>query len=167
MAARKTKIYLTHFSDGKFEKFCRIQDKTLESVAEISGVAPRTIQRWLRGETVPQVGSLAGLAKAFGFADADEFHIAYGRFLESLAAEKGRGSLVGEKAVPYQRGLEAMSSEQVREALQPLRAILDLDLSQIRPQKRRDLFLKFRQRILLAGSLLEAEYLDFLGLFEN
>lgn len=167
MVRRTEGVSKTPFSDGKFEQFCRGRGLSVEQVAEKSGISLRTIQRWIRGETMPLAESWTRLAKAFGFVDADQLWLAYGDFLRTVEHSSVFEGMARQTPGAYQVGAEPTLADVVRHALAPLQRLLDLDFSKITPRNRQKLLMDSRAKLMAIGSVLSLEFRDFLRLFEE
>jgi DNA-binding XRE family transcriptional regulator len=158
MPRAKVKSYPTHFSDGKFEQFCAARGRTPEEVAQAADVTWRTVQRWMRGESLPLVETWGKLAAVFGLGEGDDFLLAYAEFLGGSGPPPADEA--AQPSVPY-RQVDALASDAMFHALKPLHAMLDLQLSEFKPKQRQQLLSMSRQQILFLASALESEYRNF------
>lgn len=160
---RKETLSTTSFADGKFERYCRLRGTTVEKVARAARISMRTIQRWIRGETMPLAASWQPLAMAFGFDDVDQFWISYGDFLRATESSE---AFADASAQPrplgaYQAGVDKLVEDQIREALKSLSQAQDLDISGMKSKKRRQLLKNSLTKISMIAALLHAEHQDF------
>jgi transcriptional regulator with XRE-family HTH domain len=167
VAKPRRKLSVTPFSAGKFELFCRSRGRTVEEISTATGITLRTMQRWMTGETFPVAESWVKLAKAFDHPNGDELMMAYSAFLsvylpadrQDEAAPHPHAGRFGDEFPP--------SLDAVREALRPLRRILDLDLSGIKPKSREILLHRTRGTLLTMAGVIETEYANFYQYLEK
>lgn len=159
--------YPTPLSCG-FDRYCGWRGLTLEDLSEKSGIAIRTLERWVAGHTVPEASGWEKLAKGFGFDGFEAFWLDYCSFVHANPSSSLQPVLTGEvrqtfPAYGAERGGEPLPSPRAS-LLQAQADALRVNLDKVYPIELRDRLLHLRARNMALTAIVEEDVASFFSL---
>jgi transcriptional regulator with XRE-family HTH domain len=154
----------------RFDRYCAARGKTLIEVAELSGVAARTLERWIAGHTTPEAQMWEKLAKGFEFPSFDEFWVDFCGFVHRNPSLSSYGRKAVDDVVQHSNyGASAEAPRPpayaaIRSSLDAQTAALGIDLETILPLELRERLLRLRARNLALAAVVEQDAAEYFSL---
>lgn len=154
----------------RFDRYCAARGKTLIEVSELSGIAARTLERWIAGNYTPEAPMWEKLAKGFDFPSFDEFWVDYCGFVHQNPSLSSYGRKAVDEILQYPsydartEAPRPVAVAAARSSLDTQAAALGIDLETILPLDLRERLQRLRARNLALAVVVEQDAAEFFSL---